>query len=318
MFKFEKRKYTGMKSMKSLVFYRSSKKSNSNHEEKLLKYFSNRIRLRSNKMLTKIRGIKIEKNRLSLKNKFNILAYKKEKENEKKRQYILYKIMHNYAEGLPSNYNLMFITNILSNKSNSIKSKFIELLNIIESKELLNNYYLIGESKIKLAYLTKLFSNNIRIYPNYIKNIETYHIMSKYLIEKERLIERIENNKRINILNLTLLKFMNKDKNKDKDKSEIKFNKKEISLTDSENNDLEENLSYLDDDSFSNNFKEKNDSINKITNIIDDISIFLNKYDKDNDIDIDKENKQIKNININLNSIEVGNNVINNFNEKKI
>ena len=102
-----------------------------------------------------------------------------------------------------------------------------------------------------------------------------------------------------------------------KDKSEIKINKKDFSLTDSENIDLEENLNYLnDEESFSNSFQKKNDSFNKIQNLIDDISLFLNKYDKDNDIDIVKENKQIKkeNININLNSIDIGNNILNNIN----
>ena len=310
-----------MKSMKSYAFYSPRKESrinsNSNYKEKILKYFSSRIRLKSNKMMTKIKGFKIDKNPLPSKATFNIITYKKEKENEKRRQYILNRIRHNYAQGIAANYNIMFITNILSNKSNSIKSRFIELLNIIETKELLNNYYLRGESKIKLAYLTKLFSKNIRIYPNYIKNIEIYPIMSKNLIEKEKLIQRIENNKRINVLKLKLLKFINNDKYKDKDKSEIKFNKKDISLTDSENIDLEENLNYLnDDDSFSNSFRKKNDSFNKIQNLIDDISLFLNKYDKDNDIDIVKENKQIKkeNININLNSIDIGNNILNNIN----
>lgn len=258
------------------------------------------INIKTKRILTPIKYSKINKNLLPIQDLLKINSYKKEKENERKRQYLLNKIMHNYAKEVPSNYYIMVISNILSNKLNKIKSHFTELLNLIETKELLSNYFLKKESHIKLTYLTKLFAKNIRIFPNYIKNEEIYNIMTNYLIEKEKLILRIERNKRVDLLKIKLLNYKNNEGSSENEKV-----KKAIdSLTESENIDL----NNLNESSISYSFGKNNDSIKKVKIIIDDISIFLNNYDKDNDkininkngINKNKENIKNRKININI------------------
>jgi hypothetical protein len=176
--------------------------------------FHSSIRTKSKKMIIQRKFPKSEKN-LPTMPYINILRKKwheRERKNERERQYILLKIKHYYSKKVPSNYYKMVISNLLSPKQNRLKIKYTELLNLIDTKELLSNYFLLKESKIKVSYLTKLFANNIRIFPNYILNEKIYYIMSNYLIQKERLIKRIENNTRINVLKEKLLKYMNKEK----------------------------------------------------------------------------------------------------------
>ena len=236
----------------------------------------------------------------------------KEKKNERIRQNILLKIKQKYSQRVPSDYYIMIISNLLSPKQNKLKSNYTELLNIIETKELLSNYFIIKESKIKLVYLTKLFANNIKIFPNYILNDKIYHIMSNYLIEKERLIVRIENNTRINILKEKLLQYTNKEKEKERGIEEIETskNRKAIdSFSDSSKFYLEEKLKDLEikENSFNYSYGKKSDSINKVKDLINDISKFLNNNDIDNVGDYSKENKKFlkeKKIKIKLNYLD--------------
>ena len=289
---------------------------------KSLKYRLNPYPLFREKVLKYNNAIKAKSKEITIKRKFSgsdkhlpfidILRhkiYEKERQNERKRQYILSKIKHNYSKKVPNNYYIMVISNLLSNKPNKLKAKYTELLNEIETKELLPNYFLLKESKIKLSYLTKLFAHNIIIFPNYLLNDKIYNIMSDYLIEKEKLIMRIENNSRINILKLKLLKY----KNKNKEEIEITRNKNAIeSFTDSDNIDLEDNLNNLNnDDSFDYNFGEKkNDSIKKIQGIINDISTFLNDNNLNDNEDNCKETEKNKKKIIKENKIKIKSNYL--------
>ena len=232
---------------------------------------------------------KVERDLIPIQELLKIASYEKEKKNEQKRQIIIAKTMHNYSIKVPSNYYIMVINNLLSDKSNKLKSKYIELLNLIEPKELINNYYLEKESKIKLAYLTKLFAHNIRVFPNYIKNEEIYDIMVNYLFQKDQLIMRIEKNKKINILRRKLLNYKNEEKH------DIQLIKKDIDSFTNSNFDLGDNLHDLNDSSFSYSFENKSDSINKVQNLIKDMSILLkntinDSSDKNEEIIINKKN----------------------------
>ena len=304
MYYFKENKIPKTSSFTRLIFYSPIHKldPSSAFRQNISKLFTrNSIRNKTNINLTPRKFPKMENNLLSIQDILKITAYQKEKENEKKRQKILYKNINKYAKKLLSNYYIMIISNILSDKPNKLKSQFIEVLNVIESKELLTNYYFRKESKIKLAYLTKLFAKNTRIYPNYIKNEKIYNIMSNYLIEKEKLIIRIENNRK-NILNIESLKYLNKNKNNKRE-----MIKEEIdSFSDSENINLGDNLNNLNDSKSYSSLDNKSDSINKVQNIINDISLLLkNNNNTINTIENDKFkiNKNIikNNININLN-----------------
>ena len=261
--------------------------------------FHSSIRTKSKKIITQKKFPKSEKNLPTIPY-INILRKKwheREIKNERKRQYILLKIKHDYSKKAPSNYYKMVISNLLSSKQNRLKTKYTELLNLIDTKELLSNYFLLKESKIKVLYLTKLFANNIRIFPNYILNEKIYNIMSNYLIEKERLIKRIENNTRLNVLKEKLLKYMNKEK--ESEEIEITKNKKGFAIDSfsySGKLDLEENLNDINvnNNSFDYSFGERNDSINKVKNLINDISTFLNSNNVDNIEDNGKIVKESK------------------------
>lgn len=287
----------------------------SNFRNKLSQLFMNKTRSKPKKRVLTPRKIpKNEKNILSIQEVLTILSFKKEKENERKRQFILSKIKHVYSTKVPNNYYIMFINNLLSDKSNRIKSRFTELLNLIETKELISNYFLRKESRIKLAYLTKLFSYNIRVFPNYIKNEKIYDIMANYLIQKEKLIIRIERNKRINILKRKLLGLMKGDQH------ELEIIKKDIDSFTKDNIDLEDDLHNLNDNSFSYSFGNKSDTINKIQNLIKDMSTFLKNtnndcQNKNEEIINDKKNiiidndKDLKPLNISNNKRKSENNL---------
>ena len=324
MYKFHKKKFLNPISSSRNIFYSPLHKFDptSNFGKRISKLYGNVFtKTKSNKILTP-RKFPTKKNSIiSIQEILRITALQKERENEKKRQNILYKNINQYSINNSSNYYKMIINNLLSDKPNKLKSHFTEVLNVIETKDLLTNYFLKKESRIKLKYLTNLFAQNIRIYPNYIKNEKIYNIMSNYLIEKEKLILRIEKNKK-HILKKDILKYLNKDKR-------IEIKKEISSFTDSSNYNIKDNLSDLNS-SFSYSCNNKNDTINKVKNIINDISILLktnndnandNNYNNDDDnnnnekvnvkiIENDKNNSN-DNINFNKNDIKKNINTIN-------
>jgi hypothetical protein len=242
----------------------------------------------------------------------SISKYKKEKEKEKIRQKIEALIMDIYARKTPRDYNIGIINKILTKKQNKIKSLFIELLDIIEYKEILSHYYSREESVIKLSFLTKLNAINVKVFPNYAINEAINSIMTNNKINKANLLNRIEKSDKINELNMKLLNFINKENNgniyRDEEEEEVMINKeiKRVmnSYSDKENNYLEENLNDLNNNSFS---KNKSNSISKIQILIKDLSICLKKSNiNNNDMeDINKSNK---------NNLKLGSNNSNNTN----
>ena len=218
------------------------------------------------------------------------ISQKKMNENEKKKKKIIYKNIKKYSENILDDYYIMIINNIISHNPNNIKSKFTEILNVIESKEILENYFYIKESYIKLVYLTKIIDKNTRFFPNYLKDSTIYLIMMKYLLEKEKLIIKTEKNKKKRDLKIQLKKCL--QKNKKVFETTSKFIE---SFTESENINLEDNLQNLNNNSFS--YNSKNSSINKVENLINDISIIINNFNK-NKIKINKniikDSKKIK------------------------
>ena len=203
----------------------------------------------------------------------------------------------------------------MSDKPNRIRSIFVELLDIIEYKELLSYYFSRGESVIKLSYLTKINAINVKVFPNYLKNEKIYSIMANYIKNKANLLNRIEKSQKIYELNMKLLKFIQNEKHIYYYEEDEKMKKNEIILkvmntnNDNESFDIEDNLNYLNNNSFTNN---KSNSINQIKKIIQDLSNCLknnNSNNTNNNKDINKNSKNnLKLINNNNNNKDINEN----------
>ena len=226
-----------------------------------------------------------------------ITKYKKDKEKEKKRQKINAIIKNFYLKKTPRDYYIGIINKIMSDKPNRIRSIFVELLDIIEYKELLSYYFSRGESVIKLSFLTKINAINVKVFPNYLKNEKIYLIMANYIKNKANLLNRIEKSQKIYELNMKLLKFIQNEKHIYYYEEDEKMKKNEIILkvmntnNDNESFDIEDNLNYLNNNSFTNN---KSNSINQIKKIIQDLSNCLknnNSNNTNNNKDINKNSK---------------------------
>ena len=177
-----------------------------------------------------------------------ITKNKKDKEKEKKRQKINAIIKNFYLKKTPRDYYIGIINKIMSDKPNRIRSIFVELLDIIEYKELLSYYFSRGESVIKLSYLTKINAINVKVFPNYLKNEKIYSIMANYIKNKANLLNRIEKSQKIYELNMKLLKFIQNEKHIYYYEEDEKMKKNEIILkvmntnNDNESFDIEDNL----------------------------------------------------------------------------
>ena len=262
-------------------------------DKKLTKYISQGIMNKKKSKIPERRFSTIYRKKSNYQDILKILASQKEREKEKLRQKIIYKNTKNYAKNIGYNYYVMQVSNLITNQPNAIKSKYIELLNLIESKELLSHFYNKYESRIKLVYLTKLISINTRNFPNYLKNPKIYFIMINYIIKKENMILHAEQNLKLNNLKAQLLKYAKKEKN-----NYITHEKAIESFTDTDSFNLENKLFDING-SISYSSSSNNDSINKVQNLIDDMSLLLDKCENNQtnkSIIVKKSNKKIKKI----------------------
>ena len=93
-----------------------------------------------------------------------------------------------------TNYNKMIINNILSNKISTTKERYTEMLNEIESSDLICKYILRKDVYYFLKYLIVVYDKFHRQYPNYLKDINVYFFMSHYLLKKQKVYDLIKKN----------------------------------------------------------------------------------------------------------------------------
>ena len=97
-----------------------------------------------------------------------------------------------------TNYHIMIINNILSNKMSSIKEKYTEMLIEIDTIELISRFVLKRDVYYFLKYLVVVYDKFHIQYPNYLKNKKVYYFMSKYIYIKQKFIDRLnESNKQV-------------------------------------------------------------------------------------------------------------------------
>ena len=182
-------------------------------------------------------------------------------------------IYENYNK-VATSYNLLVLDNILSNGKYHIVALFKEFLIIDDNSEFLKRYYKKKESLPRIKKVSKYYYETSVIFPNYTPLFEAKFIY-KNIMKKQKVIDQIqelENKKDKNI------KRKDKDKNYLKEKvfndtayNEI-LNQSESVLRivfglKKENDKL--NIVNSDDE-------EKNDKINDIQNLIDEITKYEN------------------------------------------
>ena len=137
----------------------------------------------------------------------NSELYKKNIISSKERIIFFYKMKYSLKKKISSiyldtstNYNKMIINNILANRISVIKEKYTEMLNEIETNDLLIKYIPKKNVHFYLKYLVVVYDKFYIPFPNYFKDIYIYYFMSQYLLKKQKIInETRENNKYIYI-----------------------------------------------------------------------------------------------------------------------
>ena len=177
-------------------------------------------------------------------------------------------------------YYRQIINNIFSKKS-SLHCYYNEMLLEIEDEELLNKFYPRKKSVDKLKFIGIIFRNFLKYYPSYIGNdFKIYFLMNKLLIEKQQLINKIDDNM--------------KKKDDDKNKSYIHSFLNDYDLKDDVHDKKKVKINCLED----NNDKEESEDskfckeLQKIVSNIDNAK--KSKYDYEINNNILKERKKKK------------------------
>ena len=123
--------------------------------------------------------------------------------------YLKEKLFYKYSDS-KNNYNIMIINNIFSNKLSKIKIKFTEMLNEIESVEVIQKFFTKKEVYYFLKYLLVVYDKFSIQYPNYLKDEAIYNFMSKYLYEKQLCFDRTRENNKNNYIQSNVKKFFKK------------------------------------------------------------------------------------------------------------
>lgn len=292
---FHRKKSRRKRKLATIVISKNNIEKKFGFNDKPTKYINHGIINKKKNKIIERRFSTIFRKKSNYQDILKILASQKEREKEKIRQKIIYKNAKNYAKNICYNYYVMLISNLITNKPNIIKYKYIELLNLIETKELLSHFYNKYESRIKLVYLTKLISKNTRNFPNYLVNPKIYFIMINHIIKKENMILHAEKNIKINNLKAQLSKYTKKEK-----KNFVTLEKAIESFTDTESINIENKLFDFEiNESFNYSSSSDNDSISRVQNLIDDISLLLEHCEKNQNnksIIVKKSSKKIKKI----------------------
>lgn len=198
------------------------------------------------------------------------------------------KISKDYIDSY-NNYNKMIINNILSNKMSRIKEKYIEMLNEIESNDLLIKYLSKKDLIYFLKYLCVVYDKFYIQYPNYIKDYKIYNFMSKYLLKKQKVFDINKENNKYLIIQEKIKKFLSKNSPKDINLFSSDF---------SENDSKEENFSKIKkmrSQGFDIDVDNSDDSLDKVQSLVKTIDKNL-EIQKNEKIYLRARSKSFKNI----------------------
>lgn len=163
-----------------------------------------------------------------------------------------------------TNYHIMIINNILSNKMSSIKEKYTEMLIEIDTIELISRFVLKRDVYYFLKYLVVVYDKFHIQYPNYLKNKKVYYFMSKYIYIKQKFIDRLnESNKQV-YMKTNMKKFFS-----DNDFNESKIISSRISESESEEEIVK--LKQIRGQGFDVDVENSQDSLDKLQNLVENL-----------------------------------------------
>ena len=216
-------------------------------------------------------GIELQNTELNKKNVFKkaerINCFTKLKYKIKRKLYSLY-----YDSRL--NYNKLVINNILSNSPSRIKVIYTEMLNEIETIDLFCKYIYRRDVYYFLKYLVVVYDKNHMQYPNYLKNINVYNFMSKYLLQKQKFIDRASESNYHTYIHENIKKYFSND---------ISLDSRFFQSKMSQDNSEEENyvkIHQIRDQGFEVDDENSQDSLDKLQNLVLKISKSTVKKDK--------------------------------------
>ena len=90
-------------------------------------------------------------------------------------------------------YNKMIISSIIYNEKLRIVSCFKEFLIFYDPGEFLANFYKLDDTQNKIKTYSEFYSQNSRIFPNYILLSESKYIFNN-IKKKQKLLDNIEDN----------------------------------------------------------------------------------------------------------------------------
>ena len=212
-------------------------------------------------------------------------------------------------------YNVLIINNILEHDKSILVCKYKEFLVSNDNHEFLRRFYKQNENKKRLKAIISFYSDNMKIFPNYISIPENKYLYSnirkkQYLLDHQnenkvdfgQLKFHKENGKGKLILKTNLL--FTKDVISDIQNFEMKNNEKDDSLFSNlsnfskRKNAIKGNNSFSKDNSKSDNENDTKQSIENILSILNDNKINVSDLRQNFFIDskpIIKENNKIIN-----------------------
>ena len=165
----------------------------------------------NNQIKNKLSNLDKKKRRSTIKKKSIILTEEK-KRFLLKLVYMKFRIVNNslikYSYNLNIAYNIFVISNIF-NKNSSFHAKYKEMLLLIDDTEFIPEYYNLEKSFQKISVLGIISKSLDRFFPSYLgSGFDIYFFMNQYLLRKQNLINKIENEEKLNFnLKKTKRKF---------------------------------------------------------------------------------------------------------------
>ena len=191
--------------------------------------------------------------------------YSKSNISNKKIIHIMYTNLYKYSKNTNFNFSIMIINNILY--KSTIHNKYEELLINIDQTDFINKFYNLYYCHEKIKNIGLFFHISKKIYPNYLQlDNYNFYFMNRYLILKQKLLNKIDFEK----------------KKRQHQKKKLFFKKKtfKLSLNESES-------SFFSDD--------KNSNSNFLNNLSIE-SISFNKINEYNSKNNEKDDNSIKDI----------------------
>ena len=206
--------------------------------------------------------------------KRNSLLKKENLKFKYKMEYFVAKKL-NYYYNDKCNYFKLIINSILSNNNSKIKQNYIEMLYEIETKDLLSQYILKTDVYYFLKYLLVVYDKFRIQFPTYLKDINVYNFMNKYLLVKQKFIDRASKSNYQTYIEENIKNLFSRHPSQDS-----KFFQSKIShdISEEENHVKKKRIR---DQGFDVDDEDSQDSLEKLENLVTKMNIIPKKKDSE-------------------------------------